>query len=447
MKLLFVSLGCDKNLVDTEFMLGMLRDDGIEITNDETEADIIIVNTCCFINDAKEESVNTILEMAEYKKTGPLKALIVTGCLAQRYKEEIKTEIPEVDAILGTNSYEDIVKAVHEALGGTFYENFKTLEGLPSIHTKRSVTTGGHFAYLKIAEGCNKRCTYCIIPYIRGNYRSVPMEDLIGQAKELVANGAKELILVAQETTLYGIDLYGEKSLHKLLDELNKINGLFWIRIMYCYPEEIYEDLIDSMIRNEKVCHYLDIPIQHSNDTMLKRMGRRTSHDDLVRIITHLRERIPDITLRTTLICGFPGETQEIHEELMQFINDMEFDRLGAFTYSPEEGTPAAKMLNRVDTEEAQRRAELVMEIQTQVMDEFNDSRMGDTVEVLCDGYDVQAMSYVGRSYAESPGIDGCIFFTAERDVEPGDFVMVRITGAMDGDLTGEAVEELSEEE
>ncbi|MDD6058418.1 MAG: 30S ribosomal protein S12 methylthiotransferase RimO, partial [Clostridiales bacterium] len=311
MKLLFVSLGCDKNLVDTEFMLGMLKDDGIELTNDEYEADIIVVNTCCFIGDAKEESIDTILEMAEHKKDAVLKSLIVTGCLAQRYQDEIKQEIPEVDAILGTNSYEDIVNAVHETLQGKFYENFKPLKGLPDISAKRTVTTGGHFAYLKIAEGCNKRCTYCIIPYIRGNYRSVPMETLLEQARALVDGGAKELILVAQETTLYGVDLYGQKSLHRLLDELNQIPGLFWIRILYCYPEEIYDELIDAMIRNEKVCHYLDIPIQHANDTILKRMGRRTDHEDLVRIITNLRTRIPDITLRTTLICGFPGETEE----------------------------------------------------------------------------------------------------------------------------------------
>ena len=344
MKLLFVSLGCDKNLVDTEFMLGMLRDDGIEITNDETEADIIIVNTCCFINDAKEESVNTILEMAEYKKTGPLKALIVTGCLAQRYKEEIKTEIPEVDAILGTNSYEDIVKAVHEALGGTFYENFKTLEGLPSIHTKRSVTTGGHFAYLKIAEGCNKRCTYCIIPYIRGNYRSIPIEELVATARELVEGGVKELILVAQETTLYGIDLYGKKSLHRLLDELNKIPGLYWIRILYCYPEEIDDELIEAIKRNDKVCHYLDIPIQHANSDVLKRMGRKTNKDDLVRIIHHLRKEIPDITLRTTLICGFPGETEEDFEETLDVVSKCGYDTAFTFLYSRRSGTPAAEM-------------------------------------------------------------------------------------------------------
>ena len=438
MKLLFVSLGCDKNLVDTEFMLGMLRDDGIEITNDETEADIIIVNTCCFINDAKEESVNTILEMAEYKKTGPLKALIVTGCLAQRYKEEIKTEIPEVDAILGTNSYEDIVKAVHEALGGTFYENFKTLEGLPSIHTKRSVTTGGHFAYLKIAEGCNKRCTYCIIPYIRGNYRSVPMEDLIGQAKELVANGAKELILVAQETTLYGIDLYGEKSLHKLLDELNKINGLFWIRIMYCYPEEITDELIEAIKTEEKVCNYIDMPIQHSENRILQRMGRRTSREDLVAVIKKLRQEIPDITIRTTLITGFPGETKEQHKELLEFINDMEFDRLGVFTYSPEEGTPAAAMEHQIDEEvKLDRQAEL-MELQQDISAELGERRIGQELLVMIEGKVADEDAYVGRSQADAPGVDGYVFVNTPETLVSGDFVRVKITGALEYDLIGE---------
>ena len=333
MKLLFISLGCDKNLVDSEYMIGMLANDGIEITDDETQADIIIVNSCCFIGDAKEESINTILEMAQYKETGKCKSLIVTGCLAQRYKDEIFKEIPEVDAILGTNSYDTIVEAVHETLEKHRYSNLHTLEGLPSIKTKRIVTTGGHFAYLKIAEGCNKNCTYCVIPSVRGRYRSVPMEELIEQAKSLVEQGAKELILVAQETTLYGVDLYGEKSLHKLLDELNKISGLFWIRIMYCYPEEIYDELIESMIKDEKVCHYLDMPIQHCNDDILRRMGRKTTKAELVERIRMLRERIPDITLRTTLICGFPGETQDNHEELMQFVNDMEFDRLGVSEY------------------------------------------------------------------------------------------------------------------
>ena len=328
MKLLFISLGCDKNLVDSEVMIGILTGHNVELTDDETAADIIIINSCCFINDAKEESINTILEMADYKKSGSCKALIVTGCLAQRYKEEIQTEIPEVDAILGTNSYDQIWEAVEAALSQNSYNCMKELTGIPQVKEHRVVTTGGHFAYLKIAEGCNKNCTYCIIPSIRGRYRSIPMEELVEQAKELAANGVKELILVAQETTLYGIDLYGEKSLHKLLDALNEINGLFWIRIMYCYPEEIYEELIDSMIRNKKVCHYLDMPIQHCNDEILRRMGRRTRKEELENAITHLRERIPDITLRTTLICGFPGETDEMHEELMQFVNDMEFDRL-----------------------------------------------------------------------------------------------------------------------
>lgn len=441
MKLLFISLGCDKNLVDTEFMLGMLRDDGIEMTDDELEADIIIINSCCFINDAKEESINTILEMAEHKRDGNLKALIVTGCLAQRYQDEIKKEIPEVDAILGTNSYEDIVNAVHQSLEGTFYRNFKTLEGLPGLHTKRTVTTGGHFAYLKIAEGCNKRCTYCIIPYIRGNYRSVPMEELVDQAKELVAGGAKELILVAQETTLYGIDLYGEKSLHRLLDELNRIEGLFWIRIMYCYPEEIYEELIESMIRNQKVCRYLDIPIQHSNDTMLRRMGRHTSHDDLVRIITHLRDRIPDITLRTTIICGFPGETPEIHEELMQFINDMEFDRLGAFPYSPEEGTPAAEFLDQVDESQKLEWQAAVMELQEEVIFDKNETMKGHELFVFIEGKVSDENAYVGRTYRDAPEVDGYIFIHTDEELITGDIVKARVTGAYEYDLLGELCE------
>lgn len=438
MKLLFVSLGCDKNLVDSEFMLGMLRDSGMELTDDEYEADVIVINTCCFINDAKEESVNTILEMAEHKKDAKLKALIVTGCLAQRYQDEILREIPEVDAILGTNSYEDIVNAVRQALEGVHYENFRTLEGLPSVSVKRTVTTGGHYAYLKIAEGCNKRCTYCIIPYIRGSYRSVPMEDLLSQARELVAGGAKELILVAQETTLYGVDLYGEKSLHRLLDELNQIEGLFWIRIMYCYPEEIYEDLIDSMLRNEKVCHYLDIPIQHANDTILKRMGRRTNNADLVRIVTHLRERIPDITLRTTLICGFPGETQEMHEELMQFVNDMEFDRLGAFTYSPEEGTPAAEFPDQVDEERKAEWQADVMELQEEIIFDKNETLKGRELFVFIEGKVSDENAYVGRTYRDAPDVDGYIFINTDEELMTGDIARVRVTGAYEYDLIGE---------
>lgn len=440
MKLLFISLGCDKNLVDSEFMIGMLTNDGIELTDDETEADIIIINSCCFINDAKEESIDTILEMAQYKETGNCKALIVTGCLAQRYKDEIFKEIPEVDAILGTNSYDAIVEAVHEALKTNRYSNLHTLEGLPSIKTKRIVTTGGHFAYLKIAEGCNKNCTYCVIPSIRGRYRSVPMEDLIEQAKSLVESGAKELILVAQETTLYGIDLYGEKSLHRLLDELNKISGLFWIRIMYCYPEEIYDGLIESMIRNEKVCHYLDMPIQHCNDAILKRMGRKTNRAELVEHINKLRERIPDITLRTTLICGFPGETQEAHEELMEFINEMEFDRLGAFTYSPEEGTKAAEMPDQIDEEiKADWQAE-VMELQEEVIFDKNETLKGKELYVFIEGKVADENAYIGRTYRDAPNIDGYIFINSEHELVTGDIAKVRVTGAYEYDLIGELI-------
>lgn len=441
MKLLFISLGCDKNLVDAEFMLGLLQKNGMEMTDDEYEADVIVVNSCCFINDAKEESINTILEMAEHKKDGKLKALIVTGCLAQRYRQEILTEIPEVDAILGTNSYEDIVEAVQKALEGNHYENFKSLEGLPEIQAKRSVTTGGHFAYLKIAEGCNKRCTYCIIPYIRGNYRSVPMEQLVEQAKELAAGGVKELILVAQETTLYGVDLYGEKSLHRLLDELNKINGLFWIRIMYCYPEEIYEELIDAMIRNEKVCHYLDMPIQHANDDILKRMGRRTSRGDLERIIAHLRERIPDIALRTTLICGFPGETEESHEELMQFINDMEFDRLGAFTYSPEEGTPAFSFPDQIEEEQKKDWQADVMELQEEVIFDKNETLKGRELFAFIEGKVSDENTYVGRTYRDAPDVDGYLFINTGEELMTGDIVKVKVTGAYEYDLIGEIVQ------
>lgn len=438
MKLLFISLGCDKNLVDTEFMLGMLRAENMELTDDEFAADVIIINTCCFINDAKEESINTILEMAEHKRDAALRALIVTGCLAQRYKEEIKREIPEVDAILGTNSCEDIVRAVHATLGGTFYENYRGLEGLPTARTKRTVTTGGHFAHLKIAEGCDKRCTYCIIPSIRGNYRSVPMEELTEQARELVADGAKELILVAQETTLYGVDLYGKKSLHLLLDELNKIPGLFWIRILYCYPEEIYDELIDAMLRNEKVCHYLDIPVQHADDTMLKRMGRRTTNADLVRIITTLRERIPDIALRTTLICGFPGETEEMHEELMQFVNDMEFDRLGAFTYSPEEGTPAAEFPDQIDEETKARRQADVMELQEEIIFDRNETLKGREFFVFIEGKVADENAYIGRTYRDAPEVDGYIFINTDEELMTGDIAKVRVTGAYEYDLIGE---------
>ena len=440
MKLLFISLGCDKNLVDSEFMIGQLTKEGIELTDDETQADIIIVNSCCFIGDAKEESINTILEMAEQKKTGNCKSLIVTGCLSQRYQEEIFKEIPEVDAILGTNSYNYIYDAVKETLQKNKYKNLNTLEGLPQMDSKRLLTTGGHFAYLKIAEGCNKNCTYCVIPSVRGRYRSVPIEELVQQAKELVDNGVKELILVAQETTLYGLDLYGEKSLHKLLDELNKINGLFWIRILYCYPEEIYDELIESMIRNKKVCHYLDLPIQHCNDDILKRMGRRTTKDDIIRIVNNLRNKIPDITYRTTLICGFPGETPEMHEELMYFINEMEFDRLGAFPYSPEEGTPAAEFPDQVDEEVKLDWQEDVMALQEEIISDKNLTMKDKELYAFIEGKVADENAYIGRTYRDAPKVDGYVFINSDEELITGDVVKVKITGAYEYDLIGEII-------
>lgn len=439
MKLFFVSLGCDKNLVDSEFMIGTLLEEGITITDDESAADIIIVNTCCFINDAKEESVNTILEMAEYKKTGLCRALLVTGCLAQRYQKEIREEIPEVDAVLGTNSYDDIAHALHTVLDGSKYENFHTLEGLPDVKSRRSITTGGHFAYLKIAEGCSKHCTYCIIPAIRGAYRSVPIEELLSQAAQLAAAGVKELILVAQETTLYGVDLYGRKSLDRLLDELNKITGLYWIRILYCYPEEIDDALIAAIKRNEKVCHYLDIPIQHADDQILRRMGRRTSQQDLKDIVSKLRREIPDICLRTTVICGFPGETEAQHESLMRFINEMEFDRLGAFTYSPEEGTPAAEFPDQVDEDTKLNWQEEVMELEQEIIFDKTQEMTGQTIWAFVEGWLPDEHVYAARSYRDAPDIDGYVFISAgEAEFMSGDFVKVKITGSMDYDLTAE---------
>lgn len=438
MKLLFISLGCDKNLVDSEYMLGVLTGHGIELTDDETEADIIIVNSCCFIGDAKEESINTILEMAQMKQSGRCKSLIVTGCLSQRYQDEVKKEIPEVDAILGTNAGDRIWEAVSATLEEKFYADFPALTGPLTGRNKRVLTTGGHYAYLKIAEGCNKNCTYCVIPSIRGRYRSVPMEELAAQARELADMGAKELILVAQETTLYGVDLYGEKSLHRLLDLLNEVPGLFWIRIMYCYPEEIYEELIDAMIRNKKVCHYLDMPIQHCSDEILKRMGRKTNRADLVKQIEHLRERIPDITLRTTLICGFPGETEEQHEELMQFVNDMEFDRLGAFAYSPEEGTLAEKMPDQISEEQKADWQADVMELEEEVIFDRNETLKEKILYVLIEGKVCDENAYIGRTYRDAPNVDGYIFVHTEEELMTGDIVRVRVTGAHEYDLIGE---------
>lgn len=443
MKILFISLGCDKNLVDSEEMLGLLNSRGYTFTDDETEADVIIINTCCFINDAKEESVQTILEMAEYKKTGKCKALIVTGCMAQRYKQEILDEVSEVDQVLGTTAYEKIVEAVDEALAGSRGVEEKPLSYLPQTDAKRMVTTGGHYAYLKIAEGCNKCCTYCIIPKLRGRYRSVPMERLIEQAKELAAQGVKELILVAQETTVYGVDLYGKKSLHLLLEQLCRISGLRWIRILYCYPEEIYEDLIQTMKREEKICHYLDLPIQHASDAVLRRMGRRTTRADLEQIVTHLREEIPDIVLRTTLIAGFPGETEEQHQEVMEFIDEMEFDRLGVFTYSQEEDTPAASMPDQIDEEMKLNWQEELMELQQEIAFDRAEERTGSVVTAMIEGKVADEDAYVARTYGDAPNVDGLLFVQTTEELNSGDFVRVRITGAVEYDLIGELTEDI----
>ena len=438
MKILFISLGCDKNLVDTEVMLGMLASRGYEMTNDEQEADIIVINTCCFIHDAKEESIQNILDMAEYKKSGSAKALIVTGCMAERYRQEILDEIPEVDEVLGTTAYDRILDAVDAALAGQHEVMTANLDALPLPETKRLVTTGGHFAYLKIAEGCDKHCTYCIIPKIRGNFRSVPMERLLKEAQDLAEQGVKELILVAQETTLYGKDLYGEKSLPKLLRELCKISGIRWIRILYCYPEEITDELIRVMKEEPKICHYLDLPIQHANDTILKRMGRRTSKQELIDIVQKLRKEIPDICLRTTLITGFPGETQEQHEEVMEFIDTLEFDRLGAFTYSPEEDTPAATFEDQIDETVKEDRQADIMELQQEIAFDKAEDMIGREVLVMIEGKVADENAYVGRTYRDAPNVDGLIFINTDVELISGDFAKVKVTGALDYDLIGE---------
>ena len=437
MKIFFVSLGCDKNLVDSEEMLALLEKRGYSFTDDETQADVIIINTCCFINDAKEESVQTILEMSEYKKEN-CKALIVTGCMAQRYKQEILDEVPEVDMVLGTTAYDKIVEAIDEALAGSRKVETESLNTLPKTGAGRVLTTGGHYAYLKIAEGCNKCCTYCIIPKVRGRYRSVPMEELIAQAKDLADKGVKELILVAQETTVYGVDLYGKKSLHLLVRELCKISGLRWIRLLYCYPEEIYDELIETMRDEEKVCHYLDLPIQHASDAVLKRMGRRTTQADLKEIIAKLRKEIPDIVMRTTLIAGFPGETQEQHEEMMAFIDELEFDRLGVFTYSQEEDTPAAVMPDQIDEETKLTWREELMELQQEIAFDKAQDREGSIVTAMVEGKVADENAYVARTYGDAPNVDGLLFIQTAEELNSGDFARVRITGSAEYDLIGE---------
>ncbi|MCI9198598.1 MAG: 30S ribosomal protein S12 methylthiotransferase RimO [Lachnospiraceae bacterium] len=444
-KILFISLGCDKNLADSEEMLGLLASHGYQITDDEACADAIVINTCCFIGDAKEESIQTILEMAEYRKSGPCRALVVAGCLAQRYQDEIAAEIPEVDVVLGTTAMEDLLAGLEAALDGRHYEKYRALEHLPQIQAQRVLTTGGHYAYLKIAEGCDKHCTYCIIPKLRGRYRSIPMERLAEQAESLAAQGVRELILVAQETTIYGQDIYGERSLHRLLERLCQISGLVWIRVLYCYPEELYPKLIDVMAREPKICHYLDIPIQHASDPVLKRMGRRTSRAELEQMIQMLRREIPDIVLRTTLITGFPGETQEDHETLMDFVRDMRFDRLGVFTYSAEEDTPAAVMEGQIPEEVKEARRAQLMELQQEISMEKGQRRIGQKMLCMIEGAIPQEGAYVARTYADAPDVDGYLFIKTGEMLMSGNFVQAVVTGAMEYDLIGELENEYAE--
>lgn len=440
-KILFVSLGCDKNLVDSEQMIGLLSENGYEFTDDETQADVIVINTCCFIHDAKEESIETILSMAEQKNTGKCRALIVTGCLAQRYYEEMQEEIPEIDAILGTTAFDEILPAIEETLGGKRKMVKKDINTLTYLAGHRAVTTGGHFAYLKIAEGCNKHCTYCIIPKIRGDYRSVPMETLIADAESLALQGVRELILVAQETTVYGIDLYGEKKLPELLRRLCRIPGIVWVRVLYCYPEEITDEIIAVMKEEEKVCHYLDLPIQHASDPVLKRMGRRTTMEELTRTVQKLRREIPDICIRTTLITGFPGETEQDHQTLRSFVEEMEFDRLGVFTYSPEEGTPAEQFADQIDEETKKERQSEIMELQQEIAFRRAQEMRGQELYAFVEGKISGEDAYVARTYKDAPNVDGIIFIHTELELMTGDFVKVKVTGAYEYDLIGEITE------
>lgn len=442
MKILFVSLGCDKNLVDTENMLGILKNKGFEFTDDEWEADIIAINTCCFIGDAKQESINTILEMAEHKKDARCKVLVVAGCLAHRYQDEIIKEIPEVDAFVGTSSYDKIADMINSVLEEKGISNFvEDANRMPMVEADRIVTTPGYYEYLKIAEGCDKHCTYCVIPKVRGNFRSFPIGYLVNQTKKLVEGGVKEIILVAQETTLYGVDLYGKKSLPKLLHELGLIEGLEWIRILYCYPEEINDELIEAIKNEPKVCHYLDMPIQHASDNILKRMGRRTSKQELTDIVAKLRREIPDIALRTTLITGFPGETDKDHEEVMRFIDECEFDRLGVFTYSREEDTVAAQMPDQIDEEIKEKYRDELMQLQQEISADRSAAMIGRIVRVMIEGFIPEDNTYVGRSYKDAPNVDGLVFVECDRELMSGDFIDVKITGSTEYDLIGTIVE------
>lgn len=458
-KIYLVSLGCDKNLVDSEIMLGLLSKEGYAITNELSEADYAIVNSCCFIGDAKEESINTIIEIGELKKEGKLKGLIVTGCLAQRYQSMITDELPEADAVIGTTAYDNIVAAIAEIKSKNGLADkslyIEDLERLAGGEEHRLVPAGEVSSYIKIAEGCNKRCTYCIIPYIRGNYRSIPMETIVKEAEELAKQGTKELLLVAQETTLYGVDIYGKKALPELVHELSKISGIEWIRLLYCYPEEITDEIIEAIKNEKKVCHYIDLPIQHSSDAILRRMARKTNQAELRERIAKLRKEIPDITLRTTLITGFPGETEEDFKELYNFVDEMEFDRLGVFTYSAEEGTPAAEMDGQVDEEVKIARRNEIMELQQEISAEKAEGRIGKVYEVLVEGtVPVDSVNgeafasimevnedgkkvYIGRTYMDAPDVDGQVFFESDYEIMSGELVEVEIIASDEYDLFG----------
>ena len=437
-KVSFISLGCAKNLVNTEQMMALCRDAGHTLLEEPAGADVVVINTCGFIDSAKEEAIDTILAAAQLKAEGKVRKILVTGCLTQRYQQEILTELPEVDGIMGTGSYGEIVAALEELMGGGHPCRFASIHGKID-EFDRVLTTPKHYAYLRIAEGCDNHCAYCVIPSLRGRYRSRRMEDVLAEAKKLADGGVQECIVIAQDITRYGIDLYGERKLAALLRELCKLD-FHWIRLHYLYPDEFTDELIDTIADEEKVLPYLDIPIQHCNDKVLKAMNRRGDKAELLALFRKLRGRIPGLVLRTSLITGLPYEDEAAFEELCEFLQEVRIERAGVFPYSPEEGTPAAKM-ERVDTDEAERRADLIVDVQSRIMDDFNDSRMGGVTEVLCDGFDNQAMMFVGRSYAESPDIDGRIYFTADHEVEAGQFVPVRITGAMDGELTGELAE------
>ena len=443
MKILFVSLGCDKNLVDSEEMLGALRERGYQFTDDEDEADAAIVNTCCFIMDAQKESIEQILALAERRTEGALKALIVTGCMAQRYKEEVLREIPEVDAVIGTTSEGRIAEILDEILqkggpaGSGGYLLVDSEDKRTGTTAERVVTTGGYYSYLKIAEGCDKRCTYCVIPSIRGRYRSVPMEQLLDQARLLASKGIRELILVAQETTLYGTDLYGHKALPELLRKLADIPGIEWIRLMYCYPEEITEEIAEAMRDIPQVLHYIDMPIQHASDEILRRMGRHTDRQELTEKIAMLREMMPDICLRTTLITGFPGEKEEDHRALLDFVREMRFDRLGVFTYSKEDGTPAAMMSPQIPARVKKKRQKELMLLQQEIAFEAAQEMEGRVVDALVEGQLVGEHVYLARTYKDAPGIDGALFIETQRELMTGDLVKVKITGSREYDLIG----------